>query len=78
MSDWLEGLDIEIFVKKLRNRTRKIYWGRSINKVNKSNGINDRQKKIRPDLVSLKRKEYGINKKILRFDDSTDFNESEC
>ena len=75
MSDWISDSDFGIFIKRLKRKRRKIKIQRSIQTQDKRNGINNNQKKFRPDFVSVNSKARGKNKRIGRFDASDNFNE---
>ena len=73
----MHDFDVNDFIERLRKGSikRKIKYKRSISKKDRRSTINIKQKQFRPDLITRKNKNsIGINKKLLSFDSSYNFN----
>ena len=79
MSD--DGVDLiieEIQCKRIgksKEKTRKFKVNKNIDSKNKSNNINLKQRKFRPNVILKNKKRFGVDKKYLRFSDIDLINE---
>ena len=79
MSD--DGIDLIIEellhkrIDKWKEKTKKFKVNKNIDFKNKSNNINIKQKKFRPNVILKNKKRCGVDKKYLRFSDIDLINE---
>ena len=79
MSD--DGVDLIIEeiqckrINKWKEKTRKFKVNKNIDSKNKSNNINLKQRKFRPNVILKTKKRCGVDKRYLRFSDIDLINE---